>query len=214
MTGASLGVGGVRPADLRLPPAPPGSRIGLLGGSFDPPHAGHLLVARTALRRLRLDRLWWMVTPGNPLKDHGHLAPLARRIALSRALARHPRILVTGFEAAFHIRYTADTIRLLKRRRAGARFVWIMGADSLKTFHRWQSWEEIARAVPLAIIDRPGATLSPLSAPAARRFANARLPERDAALLPARTPPAWVFLHGARSPVSSTLLRRSRQAPS
>ncbi|MBB3999898.1 nicotinate-nucleotide adenylyltransferase [Aureimonas pseudogalii] len=197
----------LRPADLRLPHTERGLRIGLFGGSFNPPHEGHLLVAETALQRLRLDRVWWMVTPGNPLKDHGNLKPLAERVALSRRLVRDPRILVTALEAVHQIRYTADTVALLRRRKPDVRFVWLMGADSLAGFHRWQSWRTIARQVPLAVIDRPGATLSLLSSPAARALGRFRLAEADAPLLALSDPPAWVFLHGPRSPLSSTLLR-------
>ncbi len=194
---------------LRLPPAPPGQRIGLFGGSFDPPHEGHLLVARVVLRRLRLDRLWWIVTPGNPLKDHGRLAPLSERVALSRALVGGDRrIVVTAFEAAHRIRYTADTLELVTSRRPNARFVWIMGADSLRSFHRWQDWKRIAAMMPLAVVDRPGSTLSVLSSPAALRLEGQRIPERDAARLASLDPPAWVFLTGPRSAQSSTTLRR------
>ncbi|WAJ31528.1 nicotinate-nucleotide adenylyltransferase [Jeongeupella avenae] len=192
-----------------MPPAPPGQRIGLFGGSFDPPHEGHRLVARVVLRRLRLDRLWWIVTPGNPLKDHGRLAPLSERVALSRALVGGDRrIVVTAFEAAHRIRYTADTLELVTSRRPNARFVWIMGADSLRSFHRWQDWKRIAAMMPLAVVDRPGSTLSVLSSPAALRLEGHRIPERDAARLASLDPPAWVFLTGPRSAQSSTTLRR------
>ncbi len=195
------------PARLRMPPATAGLKVGLFGGSFNPPHRGHLLVAQTALKRLGLDRLWWMVTPGNPLKDHGALRPLAERLDQSLALARDPRIDVTAFEAAAAIRYSADTVRLARQRRPGVRFVWIMGADSLANFHRWQDWRGIAGAMPLAVIDRPGSTLALLSSPMARAFERARVPEHLAAALPLMDPPAWVFLHGPRSILSSTAIR-------
>ena len=198
---------GVQPSDLRLPPALPGMRIGLFGGSFNPPHAGHLLVAEKALRALRLDRVWWMVTPGNPLKDHGDLAPMATRIAASRALIDDPRIVVTGFEAGHRVRYTADTVRLVLARGRGARFVWVMGADGMSGFHRWQQWRRIARSLPIAVVDRPGDTLAYLSSKLAIAFAQARVDESDAALLPGLRPPAWTFLHGPRSSLSSTALR-------
>ena len=194
---------------LRIPNAPPGTTIGLFGGSFDPPHEGHLLVAQTAMRRLALDRLWWLVSPGNPLKRHDGLRPLGERFALSRQLARDRRIEVTAFEAAHRLRYTADLVALLRRRRPNLRFVWIMGADSLATFHRWQDWRRIARTLPIAIVDRPGATLATLSSPMALRFGAARLGEGDAALLARLRAPAWVFLHGPRSALSSTRLRAS-----
>lgn len=205
---------GPHAADLRMPPAPAGLRVGLFGGSFDPPHEGHLLVAETALRRLRLDRLWWIVSPGNPLKAGRPPASLAERLALCRALAEDRRIVVTAFEASHQIRYTADMVDLVLTHRPTARFVWVMGADNLATFHRWQSWREIAARLPLAVVDRPGATLSPLSSPAARTLAAERLPEADARLLPGLDPPAWTFLHGRRSTLSSTRLRETRRPSS
>ncbi|SKA20416.1 nicotinate-nucleotide adenylyltransferase [Consotaella salsifontis] len=198
------------PADaLKLPHTEPGLRVGLFGGSFNPPHAGHLLVAETAMRKLGLDRLWWMVTPGNPLKSHGELAPLAERLAASRIVARNPRIDVTAFEAAHRIRYTADALALIKAKKPDIAFVWIMGADSLATFHLWQRWRWIARTFALAVVDRPGATLSFLSSPMAVTFQRSRVDEEQAASVLSREPPAWVFLHGPRSALSSTALRKS-----
>lgn len=191
-------------------------RIGLYGGSFDPAHLGHRHVTTTALRRLRLDRVWWLVSPGNPLKDRSRLTPLAQRCEQAARIAAHPRIAVTGFEAALGVRFTVQTLRYLTRRRPGVRFVWIMGADSLSTFHRWKGAAEIARLMPIAVIDRPGSTLTPLSARAARRLAANRLPEAAAPALASRRPPAWVFLHGPRSKLSSTAIRartRRRTSP-
>ncbi len=182
-------------------------RIGLYGGSFNPAHAGHLHVSRTALRRLRLDRVWWLVTPGNPLKDRRLLASPEERVVRARTIAADPRIAVTAFEAAIGTRYTVDTLRWLVRRRPGLRFVWIMGADSLGSFHRWHRFEDILDLVPVAVIDRPGHTLSAPGARAAQAFARARIPESDALSLPGRHPPAWTFLHGPRSDLSSTALR-------
>jgi nicotinate-nucleotide adenylyltransferase len=190
-----------------LPRHAPGMRIGLFGGSFNPPHEGHRLVTLTALRRLRLDRVWCMVTPGNPLKDARRLAPLAKRIEVARDVLDHPRVDVTGFEAAIGTRYTLDTIRYLKRRCPTVRFVWIMGADNLASFHRWQGWRDIARAMPIAVIDRPGSTLKGVRNRAASHLADSRLEESDGPLLATRAPPAWVFLHGPRSALSSTQLR-------
>lgn len=192
---------------LSLPPHAPGMRIGLFGGSFNPPHEGHLLASRLALTRLGLDRVWWLVTPGNPLKDTRRLPPLAARIDSARRLARDPRIVVTGLEAGIGARYTADTLTYLRARCPGVRFVWIMGGDNLLQFHRWRDWEEIMRAMPIAIVDRPGAALRAASAKAAQRFAWARLDERQARLLCDATPPAFVYLHGPRSAASSTALR-------
>ncbi|WP_246225992.1 nicotinate-nucleotide adenylyltransferase [Chelativorans xinjiangense] len=192
---------------LRMPHVERGMAVGLFGGSFNPPHAGHALVAETALRRLRLDQLWWIVTPGNPLKDNSRLAPLSERVALSEACAEDPRIKVTAFEAGYRVRYTADAIDLVRKRNSGVDFVWIMGADSLRDFHRWERWRDIARTVPIAVFDRPGATLSFLSSTMAKAFGHARIDESDAPLLARIRPPAWTFIHGPRSSLSSTALR-------
>ncbi|MCJ2057968.1 nicotinate-nucleotide adenylyltransferase [Methylobacterium sp. J-048] len=182
-------------------------RIGLYGGSFNPAHHGHRHVTVTALRRLGLDRVWWLVSPGNPLKSRIALPSVEVRCAQAREIARHPRIAVTGIEAALGVRFTVQTLRYLTRRCPGVQFVWIMGADSLGNFHRWKGFAEIAQLVPIAIIDRPGFTMTPLSARAAHRLAQARVPEEAAHTLSTRPPPAWVFLHGPRSPLSSTEIR-------
>ena len=186
-------------------------RIGLYGGSFNPAHAGHRHVTVMALRRLGLDRVWWLVSPGNPLKSRKALPPVEVRCAEAQRIARHPRIAVTGIEAALGVRFTVQTLRFLTRRCPGVHFVWIMGADSLGTFHRWKGFAEIAGLMPIAVIDRPGSTMTPLSARAARRLAGARLPEDAASTLPLRAPPAWVFLHGPRSHLSSTAIRNNAQ---
>ncbi|HRP77744.1 MAG TPA: nicotinate-nucleotide adenylyltransferase [Aquamicrobium sp.] len=185
-------------------------QVGLFGGSFNPPHAGHALVAEIALRTLGLDQLWWMVTPGNPLKSGRELAPLGERIALSERIAQDPRIKVTAFEAAYRVRYTADTLALVRARNPGIDFVWIMGADNLAQFHRWQRWREIAMTMPIAVIDRPGSTLSFVSSVFAKTFDHARIDERDAGRLARRRPPAWTFIHGPRSSLSSTAIRAAR----
>ena len=190
-----------------LPRLAPGMRIGLLGGSFNPPHGGHMLVSETALRRLGLDRVWWIVTPGNPLKNNAGLPSLTHRIAQARALARDPRIDVTGFEAAIGTPYTFETLAYLRRRCPGAQFVWLMGGDNLASFHRWRRWRDIARMMPIAVIDRPGSTLRATRSIAAIALADRRMDEGDAALLPGAPTPAWAFLHGRRSPLSSTALR-------
>jgi nicotinate-nucleotide adenylyltransferase len=194
---------------LHLPPLAPGLRIGLYGGSFNPAHAGHLHVSRLAMQRLRLDWVWWLVTPGNPLKDTRELATTAQRVASARQVARDPRIRITTVEEEIGSRYTVDTLALLRERYPAVRFVWIMGADNLLGFHRWRGWDRIAALVPIAIVDRPGFTLRPLQGRTARRFARARIPEEEAASLADREPPAWVFLHGPRSTLSSTALRRA-----
>ncbi|WP_165447161.1 nicotinate-nucleotide adenylyltransferase [Sinorhizobium fredii] len=193
-----------------MPYVESGMSVGLLGGSFNPPHAGHVLVAETALQKLGLDQLWWMVTPGNPLKDHNNLAPLAERIALSEKIARNPRIKVTAFEQALGQSYTARTLEFVRARNRGVRFVWVMGADNLRNFHRWQNWRRIVRTFPIAVIDRPGSTLAYLSSRMAMTFDHARIDEDDAPRLAFRRAPAWTFIHGPRSSLSSTALRSAK----
>ena len=195
------------PRFLRMPNTEKGMAVGLFGGSFNPPHAGHALVAEIALRRLNLDQFWWIVTPGNPLKSKRELLPLAERLRLSEALAEDPRIKVTAFEAALRSRFTADTLAAVKARNTGVDFVWVMGADNLRQFHLWQRWRRIAATFPIAVIDRPGSTLSFLSSMMAKSFDYARVDEADAPRLVRMRPPAWTFIHGPRSSASSTALR-------
>jgi len=194
-------------SDLSVPTHAAGMRIGLFGGSFNPPHEGHRLVALQCLKRLQLDALWILVSPGNPLKDHRELAPLEERIAATRALMDHPRIAVTGFEAAHHFRYTYETVSFLRMRCEGVKFVWIMGADSLRDFDRWERWEEIAASVPMAVYARPGSNSRATLSKAAVALGAARIPEEAAETLASRQPPAWVYLHGVTSPESSTAVR-------
>lgn len=195
---------------LKLPHAESRNRIGIFGGSFNPPHSGHRLVAETALKRLRLDQIWWLVTPGNPLKSRGELLPLAERIELVGRLTRHPGMKVTAFEVVLGSSYTAQTVEMLRLLRPDLRFVWVMGADNLAGFHRWKDWRGIAGLVPIAVIDRPGASLSTLSAPMAKAFENQRLPERDAAMIAGMKPPVWTFVHAPLDTTSSTELRNKR----
>jgi nicotinate-nucleotide adenylyltransferase len=197
-----------------MPHVEPGMLVGLFGGSFNPPHQGHQLVADIALRRLGLDQLWWMVTPGNPLKSRRVLAPLAERLDLSEAMAHDPRIRVTAFEKSLNSSYTAEVLARVKARNPAVRFVWIMGADNLRDFHRWQNWRKIAMTFPIAVIDRPGATLAFLSSVMAKTFDYARVDEHDASTLGFLPAPAWTFIHGPRSRLSSTAIRsaaRDRQ---
>ena len=193
---------------LGPPPAYPGMRVGLLGGSFNPPHPGHRHIAEIALHRLGLDQVWLIVTPGNPIKDHGELAALSQRLAATRETVAHPRIVVTGFEATLPSAYTARTLAFLRRRFPGVHFVWIMGGDNLAGFHRWQEWAGIMRMMPVAVLDRPGFRFRAMASPAARVFADGRVDETDAAGLALMPPPAWTYLTIPLADISSTELRR------
>jgi nicotinate-nucleotide adenylyltransferase len=184
-----------------------GMRIGLLGGSFNPPHVAHRAISLFAIKRLKLDRVWWLVTPGNPLKDDGALHDLDQRTEAARLMADDPRIDISCLESVIGTRYTVDTITYLRRRASGLRFVWIMGADNLAQFHHWQNWRRIASEVPIAVIDRPPQSFRALAAPAAQALARYRLPENEAGRLADQRPPAWVFLTGLKLKLSSTGLR-------
>ena len=199
----------LRAAWPRLPPYAPGMVIGLLGGSFNPPHAAHRLISLLALQRLGLDRVWWLVTPGNPLKDNQRLPPVSSRAALARRLAAHPRIAVTTLEAEAGLVYTADTLAFLKARASKVHFVWIMGADCLVSFHRWKGWRDIAAMMPMAVFDRPGATLKAPRSRAAQALARFRVDESSFPAMLRNRPPCWALLHGPRSLLSSTALRQA-----
>lgn len=193
---------------LEMPAVKAGMTVGLFGGSFNPPHEGHLLIAQHAIEALKLDQLWWMVSPGNPLKDHSELPTLAERIRLSETLVDDPRIKVTGFEAAHKIRYSAETIELVVGKLPDVRFVWVMGADSLATFDKWARWEWIVETIPIAVYNRPGSSLADHSSVMAQTFAAAKIDEARASELAQMQPPAWTFIHGPLSPLSSTELRK------
>jgi nicotinate-nucleotide adenylyltransferase len=197
---------------LKVPMAAPNMRIGLLGGSFNPAHAAHRQISLAALKRLRLDQVWWLVSPSNPLKAKTKTPDIETRIAVAREVARHPKIVVTGFEAGRNSAYTVDTIRFLKRRYPSVKFVWLMGADNLVSFHRWRSWETLFRLVPIAVLDRPGYRLKARASRAAQHFASAALDETDAPGLPGMEPPAWAFLTLPLSSLSSTRLRGARES--
>ena len=183
--------------------------IGLLGGSFNPAHAGHLHVARQALRRLRLDQVWLLVSPGNPLKAGTGMASLPARLASAAGIADGRRIVATDIERHLGTRYTLDTLRALHRLFPRARFVWLMGADNLGQLPRWRRWMDIARAVPFAVLPRPTYTRAALASQAARRLARFRRPGQ-ASLLANLSPPAWVVLGGRENKLSATALRQLR----
>lgn len=184
-----------------------GRRIGLLGGSFNPAHDAHRHISLEALRRLGLDEVWWLVSPGNPLKDPGEMAPFEKRFKEARAVASHPRIRVTGLEAALGTRHTANTLDAIQKLLPGARLVWLMGADNLATLHHWYNWRAIMSAMPVAIFDRPPYFIRAVHAKAAEAFRSARIGEAQARTLADRTPPAWVFIHCPRHPLSATAIR-------
>jgi nicotinate-nucleotide adenylyltransferase len=193
----------------RLPP--PGARIGLLGGSFNPAHAAHVQISEEALKRLGLDEVWWLVSPQNPLKSQESMAPLAVRLEAARSLARHPRIRATGIENALDTRFTVDTICALKARFPRVTFIWLMGADNLRELPQWRSWQEIFNEVAVAVFDRPPYVLRALSGKAARKFKDDRLREASVRQLGNRKAPAWVFLHTRRNPLSATAIRRREE---
>jgi nicotinate-nucleotide adenylyltransferase len=184
-----------------------GMRIGLLGGSFNPPHIAHRGISLFAIKRLKLDRIWWLVTPGNPLKATGGLRDLDARADAARKMADDPRIDISCLESVIGTRYTVDTVTYLRRRASGLRFVWIMGADNLAQFHRWQNWRRIASEMPIAVIDRPPQSFRALASPAAHALARYRVPENQAVRLADQRAPAWVFLTGMKLNLSSTGLR-------
>ncbi len=186
------------------------ARIGLLGGSFNPAHAGHLHIAKLALRRLRLDQVWLLVSPGNPLKPRDGMAPFAERLASARAIVDGRRIVATDIEARLGTRYTWDTLRLLRQRFPNAEFVWIMGADNLVQLPRWQRWTAIACAMPLLVLPRPGWKARALGGQAASRLRGARRGIRAATRLAGMKAPAWLYLPAPESTLSATLLRRTR----
>jgi nicotinate-nucleotide adenylyltransferase len=189
-----------------LPIARPGMCIGLLGGSFDPPHAGHAHITREALKRLGLDRVWWLVSPGNPLKREGP-APLPRRMAAAREVMRHPRVVVTDIEARIGTRFTAETLERLIALYPGVRFVWLMGADNLATFDRWQRWRWIMDNVPVAVLARPGQNLSARRPRAAAVYGAHRLREAEGARLCTAEAPAWCYLNVPMVDISSSEIR-------
>jgi len=182
-------------------------RVGLFGGSFNPAHEGHAHVAETALRRLNLDTVIWLVWPQNPRKPSAQPGPLAEALAGARARARGSAMIVSDAETRLGSQFTIDTVRVLRARYPGVHFVWVMGADSLASFHRWRGWTQIMREVPVAVISRPWAALKARTSPAARRFAHARKPATAAATLPGTPAPAWVYLTGPLNFASSTALR-------
>jgi nicotinate-nucleotide adenylyltransferase len=191
------------------PPGPvaPGLRIGLLGGSFNPAHSGHLHVSETALDRLGLDYVWWLVSPQNPLKPVEEMAPFAERVARARAAAHGRKIRVTGIEADLGTRYTRDTVSALIKRFPRIHFVWLMGSDNLKQLCHWRDWTAIASMLPIAVVSRPGSVLAPLFSKAGQRYSRARVQARRN--FACATPPALAVIEAPRSKMSATNIRKA-----
>ncbi len=189
-----------------LPFAAPGQSVGLLGGSFDPPHAGHVHLTHEALKRFGLDKIWWLVSPGNPLKNR-EPAPLHHRLAAAKALVQHPRVEVTALEVEIGTHYTSDTIKKLRYLYPKVCFVWLMGADNLAQFHRWDRWQEILENVPIGVLARPGGRIPARTSKAAQLYSDYRVRKRDAFGLAQRVAPAWSFVNMPMSSESSTAIR-------
>lgn len=187
-------------------------RIGLLGGSFNPAHDGHLLMSREAIRNLGLDQVWWLVSPQNPLKSTAGMHPLAERLARARHLATtHPRIIATDLEQQLGTRYTIDTLQALRRRYPATHFVWLLGSDNWQQLPRWRQWQDIMSLVPIAVLQRPGYAAALATGKAGSRWQSYRLPAKAALTLANNQPPAWCLLNNRRSALSATALRKSRK---
>jgi nicotinate-nucleotide adenylyltransferase len=189
-----------------FPYARTGQAIGLLGGSFDPAHAGHVHITQEALRRFGLDRVWWLVSPGNLLKANGP-APMPQRMAAARAIMQHPKVRITDIEARLGTRATADTLVAMRRLYPGVRFVWLMGADNLAQFHRWHNWRSIMTSVPVGVLARPGDRISARTSVAARIFSRYRIGGQASHLLAWAAAPAWCFVNVPMVDHSSTAIR-------
>lgn len=195
-----------------LPLARPGQVIGLLGGSFDPAHQGHAHITREALKRFGLTHVWWLVSPGNPLKARGPAA-LERRMARAQTVMSHPRVAITDIEARLGTRFTAETLTRLRAQSPGVRFVWLMGADNLAQLHLWQDWHSIVEQVPLGVLARPGDRISARMSRAAKLYAQYRIPGRMSHLLAYADAPAWCFVNVPMVAQSSTEIRQAGDWP-
>ena len=189
-----------------MPLATQGLRIGLLGGSFDPPHSGHMHISKWAIKEFSLDRIWWLVSPGNPLKKDAP-ADLDRRLSACNKLVNHPKVIVTDLERVFNTRYTAQTLTSLKSQYRGVRFVWLMGADNLAEFHKWDRWQDIMHMLPVGVMARPNQQLAANCSPAARIFRESRLSVQSSTALPFKEAPSWSLLTGPMDDESSSKIR-------
>jgi nicotinate-nucleotide adenylyltransferase len=189
-----------------FPIATKGMVIGLLGGSFDPAHEGHAHLTREALKRFGLDRVWWLVSPGNPLKAR-QPAPMADRLAQARVVMDHPQVEITDIEAHLGTRYTAHTVEALIALYPGVHFVWLMGADNLLQFDKWDRWRDIMRMVPIGVLARPGSGIGARISKAAKIFWQARLPNATSQRLGQGPAPRWCFLNMPMRKASSSDIR-------
>jgi nicotinate-nucleotide adenylyltransferase len=187
-----------------FPMATRGMVVGLLGGSFDPAHEGHVLITREALKRMGLDQVWWLVTPGNPLKAR-QPAPMAKRLRRARAVMRDPRVKITDLEAKLGTRATVDTVHRLQAIYPGVSFVWLMGADNLVQFHRWDRWRDILRSVAVGVLARPGSGVQARMSVAARAFRVHQVDRGET--LRGRKPPVWAFVNLPMNDASSSEIR-------
>lgn len=185
----------------------PRLKVGLFGGSFNPAHSGHMHVARTALNTMGLDQVWWMVSPGNPLKDTQ--APYDTRVQSVLEMGLPSQMRISHFEIANNLRYTRETILAMIQTHPDIQFVWLMGSDNLLQFPEWKNWQDIFAAIPIAVIARPGESLKARLGKAARIYAPARIRESQAGALPYLTTPAWVYLTPPLNPMSSTRIRKT-----
>ena len=181
--------------------------IGLMGGSFNPAHSGHRLISELAIKRLGLNKVWWLVSPQNPLKSSAGMASIKERVQNAVKISRNPRIKVMTIESSLNTQYTVDLLKILSKRFSSTRFIWIMGADNLLQFSKWKNWEEITSLVRIAIFDRPNFSLKSLAADMPRRFSGNRLREREGLLLKYKKPPAWIFFHSNLNHISATKIR-------
>ncbi|WP_159805266.1 nicotinate-nucleotide adenylyltransferase [Litoreibacter roseus] len=187
-----------------------GLTVGLLGGSFDPAHEGHAHITREALKRFSLDAVWWLVSPGNPLKQRGP-ASFEKRLAVARQVMQHPRVTVTDIEYQLGTVFTSQTLRALRERMPQTRLVWLMGADNLANFHQWQGWHDIIETVPMGVLARPGDRLSARRSLTAQRYAHARLPGIASHMLARQNAPAWCYINLPLSERSSSAIRAAGQ---
>ncbi|MEP4197952.1 MAG: nicotinate-nucleotide adenylyltransferase [Aliishimia sp.] len=191
---------------FELPLARPGQVIGLLGGSFDPAHSGHVHITKEAMKRFGLTSVWWLVSPGNPLKTQGPVA-LQRRVTHARDVMQHPRVKITDIETHLGTRYTAQTLKALHARYKGVKFIWLMGADNLAQFHQWQDWKEIMQSVPIGVLARPGDRISARMSPAAKLYAPYRLSGHSSHALARSRAPTWCFVNVPMIAQSSSAIR-------